>query len=198
MRITKYMERHGHEQLAVWTDSAAGLRAFIAIHDTTLGPSLGAVHICPHETEETAILDVLRFSRAMTYKAAVAGLPLGGGNALIMADPHKDKAAAMFGSFGRFVDTLGGRYITTEGMGASTQDLEWASYETDYVVGLPEALGGNGNPSSVTGFGIFQGMRACAKAAWGSASLEGRTVVVAGRLAEERIAAVRGTQQVYR
>ena len=180
MRITEYMESHGHEQLSFWTDPSAGLRAFIAIHDTTLGPALGGVRIWPHETEEVAVLDVLRLSRAMTYKAAVAGLPLGGGKALIMADPRTDKTEAMFRSFGRFVETLGGRYIATEDVGASAQDLEWTSRETQHVVGLPEASGGSGNPAGVTGFGVYQAMRACARATWNTDSLEGRTVAVQG------------------
>jgi leucine dehydrogenase len=180
MNITEYMERYGHEHLSIWTDPAVGLRAFIAIHDTTLGPALGGVRIWPHKTEDEAIMDVLRLSRAMTYKSAVAGLPLGGGKGLIMADSRTDKTEAMFRSYGRFVDSLGGRFITTEDLGATTRDLEWASYETEHVVGLPEAMGGSGNPSGVTGFGIFQAMRACAKVTWGADSLEGRTVAIQG------------------
>ena len=180
MNITEHMERYGHEQLSIWTDPAVGLKAFIAIHDTTLGPALGGVRIWPHKTEEEAIMDALRLSRAMTYKSAVAGLPLGGGKGLIMADSRTDKTEAMFRSYGRFVDSLGGRYITTEDVGATTRDLEWVSYETEYVVGLPEAMGGSGNPSGVTGFGIFQAMRACAKLTWGTDALEGRTVAVQG------------------
>ena len=116
----------------------------------------------------------------MTYKSAMAGLPLGGGKGLIMADSRTDKTEAMFRSFGRFVNTLGGRYITTEDVGATTRDLEWASYETGYVVGLSEAMGGSGNPASVTGFGIFQAMRAAARMTWNTDSLEGRTVALQG------------------
>ena len=180
MRVLDYMERHGHEQLSVWTDPTVGLRAFIAIHDTTLGPALGGVRIWPYESEEAAVLDVLRLSRAMTYKSAVASLPLGGGKALIMADSRTDKTEGMFRSFGRFVDSLGGRYIVTEDVGASPRDLEWASHETKHVVGLSKELGGSGNPSGVTGFGIYQAMRACAVATWGSDSLKGRTVAIQG------------------
>ena len=174
------MEQHGHEQLAIWTDPAVGLRAFIAIHDTTLGPALGGVRIWPYKTEDGAILDVLRLSRAMTYKSAVAGLPLGGGKGVIMADSRTDKTEGMFRSYGRFVDLLGGRFITTEDVGASPQDLEWVSYETEHVLGVSQAMGGSGNPATVTGFGIFQAMRACAKATWDNDSLEGRTVAVQG------------------
>ena len=180
MDIAAYMEQHGHEQLSVWTDPDAKLRAFIAIHDTSLGPALGGTRIWPHPTEEAAILDVLRLSQAMTYKSAVAGLPLGGGKALIMADSHTDKTEAMFRSYGRFVESMGGRYITTEDVGASTQDLAWVAQETKHVVGLPESMGGGGNPASVTGFGVFQAMRACAEATWGSDSLSGRTVALQG------------------
>ena len=180
MNITEYMESHGHEQLAVWTDPNAGIRAFIAIHDTTLGPALGGVRIWLHATEEEAVMDVLRLSRAMTYKSAMAGLPLGGGKGLIMADARTDKTEAMLRSYGRFVNTLGGRYITTEDVGATTRDLEWVSYETEHVVGLSEAMGGSGNPASVTGFGVFQAMRACAQVTWNTDSLEGRTVAVQG------------------
>jgi len=180
MNITEYMGAHGHEQLSVWTDPSAGLRAFIAIHDTTLGPALGGVRIWPHPTEEAAIMDVLRLSRAMTYKSAAAGLPLGGGKGLIVADSRTDKTEAMFRSYGRFVDSLGGRFITTEDVGASTQDLEWASQSTKHVVGLSMEKGGSGNPAVVTGFGVFQAMRACAVSAWGSDDLNGRTVALQG------------------
>ncbi len=180
MNISEYMEQHGHEQLAIWVDPAVGLRAFIAIHDTTLGPALGGVRIWPYKTEDEAILDVLRLSRAMTYKSAVAGLPLGGGKGLIMADSRTDKTEGMFRSYGRFVDSLGGRFITTEDVGASPQDLEWVSYETEHVLGVSQAMGGSGNPATVTGFGIFQAMRACAKATWDNDSLEGRIVAVQG------------------
>jgi leucine dehydrogenase len=180
MRVLDYMEQHGHEQLAVWTDPSAGLRAFIAIHDTALGPSLGGLRIWPYASEDEAVLDVLRLSRAMTYKSAVAGLDFGGGKSVIMADSRTDKTEAMFRSFGRFVESLGGRYIVTEDVGTSPQDLEWVSHETKHVVGLSKELGGSGNPSGVTGFGVYQAMRACAVATWGNDSLEGRTVAIQG------------------
>ena len=180
MKIAEHMEEYGHEELAIWTDPAVGLRAFIAIHDTTLGPALGGVRIWPHRTEEEAIRDVLRLSRAMTYKSAVVGLPLGGGKGLIMADSRTDKTEAMFRSYGRFVDSLNGRFITTEDVGATPDDLEWVSYETEHVVGLSESLGGSGNPALVTAFGVFRAMQASARATWGTDSLEGRTVAVQG------------------
>ncbi|MBI2872756.1 MAG: Glu/Leu/Phe/Val dehydrogenase [Chloroflexi bacterium] len=180
MNVLEHMERYGFEQLSVYTDPGAGLRAFIAIHDTTLGPALGGCRVWAHRTEDEALMDVLRLGRAMTYKSAAAGLPLGGGKALIMADPNTQKTEALFRSFGRFVDSLGGRYITTEDVGTTTPDLVWISYETRHVTGLPEAMGGSGDSSQITGFGVFQGMRACAQEVWNTDSLEGRTVAIQG------------------
>ncbi len=180
MQFVEYMQANGHQELAVWTDPGAGLKAFIAVHDTTLGPALGGTRIWPHKTDEEAIMDALRLSKAMTYKSAAAGLPLGGGKGVIVADSHTDKTEAMLRSYGRFVESLGGRYITTEDVGANSRDMEWIAYETKHVVGLPVALGGGGNPATVTGFGVYQGMRACAEATWGDASLEGKTVALQG------------------
>ena len=180
MHFVEFMETNGHQELAVWTDREVGLTAFIAIHDTTLGPALGGTRIWPHATHDDAIMDVLRLSKAMTYKNAAAGLPMGGGKGLVLADPHTDKTEPMFRSYGRFVESLHGRYITTEDVGASAREMEWISHETTHVVGLPEELGGSGNPSVVTGYGIFQAMRACAIEEWGSDSLEGKTVAIQG------------------
>ncbi|MCE2469067.1 MAG: Glu/Leu/Phe/Val dehydrogenase [Dehalococcoidia bacterium] len=180
MQILDFMEANGHEQLAVWTDPGAGLRAFIAIHDTTLGPSLGGTRVWPHPTEEDALFDVLRLSQAMTYKSAAAGLDFGGGKALIMADPRADKTEAMFRSYGRFVESLGGRYVTTEDVGSTPYDLAWSARETRHVVGLPVESGGSGNPSTMTGYGLYEAMRAAAKARWGSDDLAGRTVALQG------------------
>ena len=180
MRFVEYMQENGHCELAVWTDTETGLKAFIAIHDLTLGPALGGTRIWPHASDEDAIMDVLRLARAMTYKSAAAGLDLGGGKGLILADPRKDKTEALLRSYGRFVESMGGRYVTTEDVGANAQDMEWISRETKHVVGLSEELGGSGNPARVTGFGVYQAMRACAEATWGSDSLEGRTVAMQG------------------
>ena len=180
MRILDVMEANGHEQLAVWTDPAVGLRAFIAVHDTTLGPSLGGTRVWPHPTEEDALFDVLRLSQAMTYKSAAAGLNFGGGKALIMADPRADKTEAMFRSYGRFVESLGGRYVTTEDVGSTPYDLEASARETRHVVGLPLERGGSGNPSTMTGYGLYEAMRAAAKARWGADDLAGRTVALQG------------------
>ena len=180
MNVLEYMERYGHEQFSVYTDASVGLRAFIAIHDTTLGPALGGVRVWPHPTEDAAVMDVLRLSRAMTYKSAAAGLNFGGGKGLIMADSRKDKSEALMHSYGRFVESLGGRYITTEDVGITLQDLEWIAQETSHVTGLPVSLGGSGDTSPMTGFGVYQGMRACAKEAWGGDSLAGRVVAIQG------------------
>ncbi len=180
MKVAEYMEKHGHEQLSVYTDPAVGLRAFIAVHDTTLGPSLGGVRIWPHPTEDDALMDVLRLSRAMTYKSAAAGLHFGGGKGLIVADSRKDKTEALLRSFGKFVESLGGRYITTEDVGMTPQDVEWIAQETSHIVGLPISLGGSGDTSIMTGFGVYQGMKACAKETWDTDSLAGRTIAMQG------------------
>ena len=180
MDTLKHMENHGHEQLVICSEPSVGLRAFIAIHDTTLGPAVGGVRIWPHKTEEDAILDVLRLSRAMTYKSAAADLSLGGGKAIIMADPQKDKTEALMRAYARYVDTLGGRYITTTDVGSTTRDLEYIALETKHVAGLPTSVGGSGDTSVITGLGIYLGMKACAKAVWGSESLSGRTVAMQG------------------
>jgi leucine dehydrogenase len=178
--FVEYMQANGHRELAVWTDPDAGLKAFIAIHDTTLGPALGGTRIWAHETDAAAIMDALRLSKAMTYKSAAAGLPLGGGKGVVVADPRTDKTEAMFRSYGRFVESLGGRYVTTEDVGATAQEMEWISYETKHVVGLSEALGGSGNPAVVTGFGVYQAMRACMEHVHGKDSLKGKTVAMQG------------------
>lgn len=180
MEILRHMQEYGHEQLVVCHEQSIGLKAFIAIHDTTLGPSCGGLRIWPHGTEEAAVLDVLRLSRAMTYKSAVAGLPLGGGKGLIIADSRKDKTEAMLRVFGQFIDSLGGRYITTEDVGMSPRDLEFIAEETNYVVGLPESMGGSGDTSVMTGLGVYLGIKAAAKATWSSDDLTDRTVAIQG------------------
>ena len=180
MKVLEYMEREGHEQLVVCHEPSVGLKAFIAIHDTTLGPACGGVRVWPHATEDEALLDVLRLAKAMTHKSAVAGLPLGGGKALIMADAHRDKSEALLRAFGRYVDTLGGRYVTTEDVGMSPRDLEHIAQETRHMVGLPVSMGGSGDTSIMTGLGLYLAMKACAKATWGTDGLEGRVVAMQG------------------
>ena len=180
MEIFDYMDHSEFEQLSMYTDSNCGLRSIIAIHDTTLGPALGGCRVWPHTTEDAALEDVLRLAKAMSYKSAAAGLPFGGGKALIIADPKTDKTEGLFRAFGRFVDTLGGRYLTTEDVGTTLRDMEWTALETEYVTGLPESYGSSGDPSKVTGFGVFKGLQACAEEIWGSSSLANKTVAIQG------------------
>ncbi len=177
MRILEYMQSHGHEQVVACHDPSVGLKAFIAIYDTSLGPALGGARLWPYANEEEALTDVLRLARALAYKCAVADLAFGGGKAAIIAEPGA-KTEALIRAFARFVDTLGGRFIVSEDVGTDTRDLERIAQETDHVTGLPLALGGSGDPSIITGVGVVMAMKACAKAAWGSESLEGRTVAI--------------------
>ena len=180
MEIFEQMGAEGHEQLVMVSDAGSGLKAIIAIHDTTLGPACGGTRIWPYKSEQEAIRDALRLSRAMTYKAAAADLPLGGGKGVIIADSHTEKTEALLRAYGRFVDTLGGRYLTTTDVGSTGRDMEYIKQETDYVVGLPTTAGGSGDTSVMTGLGIYMGMKACAREAWGNESLTGKTVAIQG------------------
>lgn len=169
-----------HEQVVFCSDASSGLKAIIAIHDSTLGPALGGLRMWPYKSEAEALKDVLRLSRGMSYKAAIAGLNLGGGKAVIIGDPRKQKNEHLFRAFGRYVDTLGGRYITAEDVGMELRDMEWIRMETKYVTGLPKSLGGSGDPSPFTGYGVYMGMKASAKMAFGSDDLSSRKVAVQG------------------
>ena len=180
MQLFEYMSEYGFEQLVMCSDPASGLRAIIAIHDTTLGPACGGTRIWPYATEEEALQDALRLGRAMTYKSATAGLSLGGGKGVIIADPNSQKTEALLRAYGRFVDTLGGRYLTTTDVGSTGRDLEVVCQETEYVVGLPLPLGGSGDTSVMTGLGVYMGMKACARETWGSDSLRGKRVAMQG------------------
>lgn len=180
MRVFDKLGEYRYEQLVFCHDKSTGLRAIIAVHDTTLGPALGGCRMWPYASEDEAITDALRLARGMSYKAAASGLNLGGGKAVIVADPKKDKSEALFRSFGRYVETLGGRYITAEDVGTSTEDMEIIRIETSHVVGVDVTHGGSGDPSPFTALGVLQGMRACAEEVFGSTSLEGRTVAVQG------------------
>ncbi|MCH2674770.1 MAG: leucine dehydrogenase [Dehalococcoidia bacterium] len=180
MEILEHMGNEGHEQLVVVSDVGSGLRAIISIHDTTLGPACGGTRIWPYTSEQEAIWDALRLSRAMTYKSAAADLPLGGGKAVIIADPHTEKTEALVRAYGRFVDTLAGRYLTTTDVGTTGRDMEYVKQETDHVVGLPTTVGGSGDTSIMTGLGLYMGMKACAKEAWGADTLTGKTVAIQG------------------
>ena len=180
MKIFERMARHEHEQIVLCSDTASGLRAIIAIHDTTLGPALGGCRMWPYTSEDEALEDVCRLSRGMTYKAAAAGLNLGGGKSVIIGDPRKDKSEQLFRAFGRFIQGLAGRYITAEDVGSNVNDMVWVRNETQYVTGIPHALGGSGDPSPFTALGVFRGMKACARKVFGNDSLEGRKVAIQG------------------
>ncbi|MDQ0175119.1 Leu/Phe/Val dehydrogenase [Bacillus chungangensis] len=180
MQIFDYMGKYDYEQLLFCYDEASGLKAIIAIHDTTLGPALGGTRMWTYDSEEAAIEDALRLARGMTYKNAAAGLNLGGGKTVIIGDPKKDKSEAMFRAFGRFIQGLNGRYITAEDVGTTVADMDTIYEETKFVTGISPAFGSSGNPSPVTAYGCYVGMKAAAKEAFGTDSLEGRTVAVQG------------------
>lgn len=168
-----------HEQLVICHDEPTGLKALIAIHNTTLGPALGGTRMWPYASEEEAITDVLRLSRGMTFKNALAGLNLGGGKAVILGDPSL-KDEAYLRRFGRFVQSLNGKYITAEDVNMSTADMEYIAMETRHVTGMPETKGGGGDPSPVTAYGTYMGIKAAAKKAFGSDSLAGKKIAVQG------------------
>ena len=154
-----------HEQVVVCHEPEAGLRAIIAVHDTTLGPALGGIRMWTYASDEAALTDVLRLSRGMTYKNSMAGLPLGGGKTVVLGDPRTDKSDLMFRALGRFIDALGGRYIAAEDVGISIADAEVVARETRHMSGLPVATGGSGDPSPMTAWGVFCGMRSCLREA---------------------------------
>jgi len=171
------MSKMGHEQILFCNDEATGLKAIIAVHNTVLGPALGGTRMWMYSSEAEALNDVLRLSRGMTYKNSISGLNLGGGKAVIIGDARSMKSEALFRRFGKFVNSLAGKYITAEDVGINPQDMNWVSMETKHVVGLP---GKSGDPSPVTAYGTYMGMKACAKQQFGSDSLEGKVVAVQG------------------
>jgi len=177
MDLFKDMTTHGHEQVVVCHEPSCGYLGIIAIHDTTLGPALGGTRYWNYGSFDEAVTDALRLARGMTYKAAVAGLNLGGGKAVIVGDNKRTDREFIFRAHGRFVESLGGRYITAEDVGTSPADMEFIKRETDHVAGLQ---GLSGDPSPVTGYGVYMGMKAAAKHRWGKDSLKGRTVAVQG------------------
>jgi len=180
MDVFRQITAHDHEQVLFCNDPASGLRAIIAIHSTRLGPSLGGTRFYPYPDEGRALADALRLSRAMTAKAAVAGLDLGGGKAVIIGDPATTKTEPLLRAFARHVHSLGGRYITAEDVGTATADIDLMRRDTPHVVGLSTALGGSGDPSPATAVGVVHAMRAVAEHLWGDDDLTGRHVVVAG------------------
>ena len=177
MQVIQEMNKYGHEQVVFARDDKVGLRAIIAIHDTTLGPSLGGSRFFDYATEEEALFDVLRLSRGMSFKSAAAGLKLGGGKAVIIGDPKKLKSREFFNVYGRFIDSLGGKYYTAEDVNIGVADIAYINETTKYVVGTPEV---SGNPSPFTARGLFLGMKAGASVKFGAESLAGKTVAVQG------------------
>lgn len=178
--IFEQLDAGSYEQVVFAYDRPSGLKAIIAIHDTTLGPALGGCRMWNYDTEEEAITDALRLARGMTYKAAAAGLNLGGGKSVIIADPKKDKTEALLRAFGRAVESLNGRYITAEDVGTAVSDMEYIRVETRYVTGLTKVKGGSGDPSPVTAYGVYKGMKACANWVYETPSLRNRKVAVQG------------------
>lgn len=175
--VIAQMSKYNHEQLLFCNDNETGLKAIIAVHNTVLGPALGGTRMWAYQNEMEALTDVLRLSRGMTYKNAISGLNLGGGKAVIIGDARSMKSEALFRRFGKFVQSLGGKYITAEDVGISPVDMSWVSMETEHVVGLP---GKSGDPSPVTAHGVYVGMKACAKEQFGSDSLAGKKIAVQG------------------
>ncbi|WP_239331378.1 Glu/Leu/Phe/Val dehydrogenase dimerization domain-containing protein [Frankia sp. CiP3] len=169
-----------HEQVTFCVDPASGLRAIIAIYSTALGPALGGTRFHPYADEDAALLDALALSRAMAYKAACAGLDLGGGKAVIIGDPRRDKSERLLRAYGRFVSSLGGRYITACDVGTYVEDMDVIARESRWVTGRSPLHGGSGDSGILTAYGVFEGMRACAEHVWGTPSLAGRRVAVAG------------------
>jgi len=177
MELFDLMSERKHEQLVFWNDPDLGYRGIIAIHDTTMGPALGGTRFWNYESDRAAIVDALRLSRGMTYKAAITGLNLGGGKSVIWGDNKVKDREMIFRSHGRAVESLGGRYITAEDVGTSPDDMEFVSMETEHVVGL---IGRSGDPSPVTAFGVYHGIKAAAAFKYGDDSLNGKHVAVQG------------------
>jgi leucine dehydrogenase len=174
------LSEHNHEQILVCNDNHTGLKAIIAIHNTVLGPGLGGTRMWNYNNESEAMNDVLRLSRGMTYKASISGLNLGGAKAVIYGDAKSQKSEALMRRFGRFVNNLAGKYITAEDVGTTTRDMEYVNMETQHVVGLPVSRGGGGDPSPVTAYGVYVGIKASAKKVFGSDNLAGKKIAVMG------------------
>jgi len=180
LSIFSEIEEMGHEQVLTCYDKETGLKAIIAVHNTVLGPSMGGTRMWNYATDQEAWTDALRLSRGMTLKNSIAGLNLGGGKAVIIGDAAKLKNETLMRKFGEFVNSLGGKYWTAEDVNMTTQDMEYVKMETPYVTGVSESKGGGGDPSPVTAFGVYMGMKAASKRAFGSDSIEGKSVLVQG------------------
>lgn len=179
MDIIKTMEKFDHEQIIFSRDNKTGLKVIVAIHNTNLGPALGGTRMWPYKSEQEAIIDALRLSEGMTYKNAGAGVDYGGGKAVIIGDPKKDKTQEMFLAFGRIIERLNGRFITASDVGTNMNDLSVIHEETNYVTGYSKT-GSSGNSSPITAFGVYKGMKAAAKHTFGNESLKGKTIAVQG------------------
>lgn len=180
MNVFEKMENMEHEQLLFFNDNKTGLKGIIAIHNSVLGPALGGTRLWHYTNEQEAINDVLRLSRGMSFKSSISGIHLGGGKAVIIDNPKATKDEAYWRSYGKFVDNLGGKYITAEDVGTNTQFIEYISLETKHVAGKPDYLGGGGDPSPVTAYGVYLGMKAAQKQLSGSDSLMGKKIAVQG------------------
>lgn len=180
MGVFERMQQDGHEQVVFCYDKATGLKTIIAIHDTTLGPALGGCRMWPYETEEEALDAALRLSKGMTYKSAASGQNHGGGKAVIWGNPQTDKSEEYFRAFGRFVQTLGGRFSTGTDVGTTPGDFVFSKMESPWLVGLPEEHGGSGNTAIITAFGVWKGIKAAAAHVWGDDSLKGKRIAVSG------------------
>jgi leucine dehydrogenase len=177
MEIFELMEREGHEQIVFCSEPSCGYKGIIAIHDTTLGPALGGTRFWQYDSDEEAIIDALRLARGMTYKAAVAGLNLGGGKSVMIGNNRTTDREALFRAHGRFVESLGGRYITAEDVGTTVADMDYVHMETEHVTGRGDT---SGDPSPVTAYGVYRGIKAAAKERYGSDDLAGKTITVQG------------------
>ncbi|MEJ2336915.1 MAG: Glu/Leu/Phe/Val dehydrogenase dimerization domain-containing protein [Gemmatimonadales bacterium] len=174
------LNEHDYEKLVFCNDGASGLRGIIAIHDTTLGPALGGVRMRPYETEEDALVDVLRLARGMTYKAAISGVSLGGGKSVIIGDPRSDKSDALLRALGHFIEAMGGEYIAGQDIGTGSHDMAVLRGVTRHVSCVPRHAGGAGDPSHATAYGVTCGIRAVLEAVTGNADLAGRHVAIQG------------------
>jgi leucine dehydrogenase len=177
VKLFDLMKDNGHEQVVFWSEPSANYRGIIAIHNTTLGPALGGTRFWNYATDEDALTDVLRLSKGMTYKAAVSGLNLGGGKSVIIGVARTIRREMIFRAHGRFVDSLKGRYITAEDVGTGVEDMDYVQMETRFVAGL---AGGSGDPSPVTAYGTYRGIKACAMEKYGDDSVGGLTIAVQG------------------
>jgi len=180
LSVFEHIDGDGYEQVVYCNDAHSGLKAIIAIHSTALGPALGGTRFYPYGSEEDALVDVLRLAKGMTYKAAAAGLDLGGGKAVIIGDPRRHKSEELLRAYGRFIETLGGRYITAEDVGTALEDMDIVRRESRWVTGCSHTYGGSGDPSPVTAYGVLQGIKACLLEVYGNADTTGRTVALQG------------------